>query len=394
MKPRGSSHLRKMQTPDLWDEIKGRIEAPNEEWPASDRQSRFARFGTIVVALAISTVAFGFAALTLTRDGLTNAGQEPSPSDTISPTPSATTSPSDSPSPTESPTPSPTPTAEPGTVLDQIQVGTSTQAIESGFGLVWAASAESNTVIVIDPATNEVTGNIAVGEFPWDLAADTESVWVANADGTVSRIDPTSRSVIATITVGGRPTGITPYNGAVWVVTSTGNVSRIDPATDSVTTTIATGASDASRIAAGAGSIWVASWAEGTVTRVDQATGEVVGEPIVVPGRPDIGFAAGSLWATSSANGTLTRVEPSTGAVLETIPFAEGGPAPIQFSVGVEDDFVWVLGGFEYAMLQVDSATGEVISEYAVDSSAVDVAVEDGSLWLASLGDTVTEVQE
>jgi YVTN family beta-propeller protein len=336
----------------------------SEEWYFGS-EKRLARLGTILVALTIAAGAIGFAAVALSRDDLDTAGNG-----TSLPGPGA-----------------------PGTVLHEIPVGTSTQAIQTSFGSVWAVSSGSDRVLVIDPTRLVVTDEISVGGLPWDLAAGAGALWVANGgDGTVSRIDPRTKSVAATIDVGGRPTGIATDRRAVWVVTYTGQISRIDPATNTVTSSIQTGASETTKIAAGEGSVWIASSAEGTVTQVDQATGRVVDEPIVVPGHPDVAVASGYLWATSSADGALLWIDASTGNVLDVVPIGEGGPSPIQFSIEVGDGFLWVLGGFESKLLQVDPSSGEIVDQFVVDPSAVDVTV-GGSLWLASLGHSVIELQ-
>ncbi len=78
----------------------------------------------------------------------------------------------------------------------------------------------------------------------------------SEADDSVSRIDAASGSV-KTIPVGDGPTGIAFGEGAVWVACSgDGTVSRIDPATAEVVETIAVGNRPVG-IAAGAGSVWV-----------------------------------------------------------------------------------------------------------------------------------------
>ena len=49
-------------------------------------------------------------------------------------------------------------------------------------------------------------------------AAGAGSVWVANSDdGTVTRIDPASNQVTAAIPIGNRPYAVTAGHGAVWV---------------------------------------------------------------------------------------------------------------------------------------------------------------------------------
>jgi YVTN family beta-propeller protein len=51
-----------------------------------------------------------------------------------------------------------------------------------------------------------------------DLAYGANAVWVANAgDGTVSRIDPAANEVTTTITVGNDPEGIVVAENRVWV---------------------------------------------------------------------------------------------------------------------------------------------------------------------------------
>ena len=48
-----------------------------------------------------------------------------------------------------------------------------------------------------------------------------------------------------------------------------------------------------------------------TVVRLDAQTGEQVGEPIAVPGRPvSVSIAEGYVWVTSNEAGTLTRIQP------------------------------------------------------------------------------------
>jgi YVTN family beta-propeller protein len=71
------------------------------------------------------------------------------------------------------------------------------------------------------------------------------------------------------VTVGTRPLGITSYAHAVWVTNSgDGTVSRIDPDTRDVVDTIDVGSAP-SGVAGGYGSVWVANTGTGTVTRLD-----------------------------------------------------------------------------------------------------------------------------
>jgi YVTN family beta-propeller protein len=70
---------------------------------------------------------------------------------------------------------------------------------------------------VIDPKSNRVVDEVAVGARPRAVATSDGAVWVANADGTVTRIDPETNTVAETIRVGGHPTGVAVAHGRVWV---------------------------------------------------------------------------------------------------------------------------------------------------------------------------------
>src|SRR5438552_3987779 len=79
----------------------------------------------------------------------------------------------------------------------------------------------SNSVTVIDTATNAVSASVAVGRHPVGVAVkpDGSKVYVANrGNGTVSVIDATN-TVIATIDIGLAPSGIavTPDGSKVYV---------------------------------------------------------------------------------------------------------------------------------------------------------------------------------
>ena len=84
---------------------------------------------------------------------------------------------------------------------------------------------ESNTVSVIDTATNTVTATVPVGKCPMGVAVspDGTKVYVANeGSNNVSVIDTATNTVTATVTVGKSPYGIavTPDGTKVYVANS------------------------------------------------------------------------------------------------------------------------------------------------------------------------------
>ncbi len=102
----------------------------------------------------------------------------------------------------------------------------------------------SNTVSVIDTATNTVVATIPVGQGPWEVAItpDGTRAYVTNAfSNTVSVIDTATNTVVATIPVGALGVAITPDGTRAYVTNGSSAVSVIDTATNTVVATIPVG---------------------------------------------------------------------------------------------------------------------------------------------------------
>jgi YVTN family beta-propeller protein len=91
------------------------------------------------------------------------------------------------------------------------------------------------------------------------------------------------------------------------------------------------------RIDAGPKAVWVTSEEDGTLTRLDPATGEIAGEPRKIPGIAGIAVGRNWTWATRPRVGTLLRLDPASGRVLRNVR-VPGEPGPI--SLGGER--VWL----------------------------------------------------
>jgi len=107
-----------------------------------------------------------------------------------------------------------------GLVPNDVTTGRSPVAIAVGFGSLWVANRDDDSVTRIEVRFGQAPAatTIPVGDGPVDVAVGEGGVWVANSlDGTVSRIDPETNEVVATIEVGERPQRIAAGEGAVWV---------------------------------------------------------------------------------------------------------------------------------------------------------------------------------
>jgi len=82
------------------------------------------------------------------------------------------------------------------------------------------------------------------------------------------------------------------------------------------------------RIAAGAKAVWVTSERDGTLTRLDPDTGEIVGKRRQIPGVAGVAIGRNWTWATVPDRGELLRLDPRSGRVLRRVR-VPGEPGPV-----------------------------------------------------------------
>jgi serine/threonine-protein kinase len=223
------------------------------------------------------------------------------------------------------------------------------RSIAAGEGGVWVADGTKGVVLRIDPASNRVEQPLRTGGVVSDLVAADGTVWAAVNNGT-SRIDPSSGEVTDVSGAelgpdsGGGVKLIGVGGGAVWRADDSGGY-RYDLATDRlarVETDITPRA-----ISVFEGDAWIASCGTpATVLRLDARTGEVLATvaaggsicPYFRTGAP-IAIAAGveGVWVTDGANGTISSIRAASGQVDPPIRV---GDSPTAIAVGLGS--VWV----------------------------------------------------
>jgi YVTN family beta-propeller protein len=177
----------------------------------------------------------------------------------------------------------------------------------------------------IDPATNTVAQVIPLEVQPWVLALSSDALWITSKlQGRVVRIDTATAQVVASIDVPAADQIAINEHG-VWVSSLDLNnqddlgawnpygapfITRIDPATNAVVETIPfevgiTG------IAAGEGALWVCSFWNDTVWRLDPQTGETVAE-IALGDPQSLAAGDGAVWVNRPATKIITRIDPAT----------------------------------------------------------------------------------
>jgi DNA-binding beta-propeller fold protein YncE/predicted Ser/Thr protein kinase len=91
------------------------------------------------------------------------------------------------------------------------------------------------------------------------------------------------------------------------------------------------------RLDAGPQAVWVTSEKDGTLTRLDPETGEIVGKPRQIPGAAGVAVGRNWTWVTVPDRGEVLRLDPISGRVLREVKLP-GEPGPIALGGGR----VWV----------------------------------------------------
>jgi streptogramin lyase len=134
------------------------------------------------------------------------------------------------------------------------------------------------------------------------------------------------------------------------------------------------------RVAAGSEAVWVTSERDGTLTRLDPATGRRVG-PVRKLGAGVAGVAIGGrwVWVTNPRRGELLRLDPRSGRPLETIRVG-GEPGPIALGGGR----VWIADEGGRGISAVNSEGGRVFRR-GLPPQAPDLRLAFGArgLWVS-----------
>jgi DNA-binding SARP family transcriptional activator/streptogramin lyase len=207
----------------------------------------------------------------------------------------------------------------------------------------------------------------------------------------VARIDQAGTKIESYVGVGTDPVAIAVSPRGVWVANAQdGTVDRLDPATgELMRTPIGIGTADLSDIAVGFGSVWVADGNGGTVTQIDprinqvESTNPPHARPTVAP-TPVFYVAVDShhVWATRGKQ--LLRIDPRRNRIENRVTVG----TPTGLATG--GDYVWVttLSG---QLLRIDPRTMKRTGGPAFDSGVYAPVYAHGSLWLI-VGDEVHEI--
>jgi len=129
-------------------------------------------------------------------------------------------------------------------------------------------------------------------------------------------------------------------------------------------------------LAAGAGSIWVASKEAGEVLRVNPVNGRVQAR-IAMKSPWWLAYASGAVWAVSDQGG-LRRIDAATNSVTAVAPV----PKPLSW-VAAGGGFAWTANETKGTVYKVDQ-TGEIVATYRTGDGARSVSFANGAVWVAN----------
>ena len=274
--------------------------------------------------------------------------------------------------------------------LFRFLLGTVVSAFLAGAALAapfaYITNGLSETVSVIDTASNTVVATVRVGSGPFGVAVNPNGtqVYVANLTlNSVSVINAATNSVAATVALSGSPVGVAvnPSGTRVYATTwFSNNVSVIDAVTNTVLAAIPVGLTplgiavnpSGTRVYVAIGG--TANVPGSTVQVIDTGTNSVIANVAVGlgPQAVAVNSAGTRVYATISEPPGVAVIDTATNTTIRNI--AVGG-LPAAVAVNPSGTRIYVADTLLDQLVVIDAATNTVIATLAVGTSPVGVAV-------------------
>jgi gliding motility-associated-like protein len=256
-------------------------------------------------------------------------------------------------------------------------------------GNAYITNAGSNTVSVINTATNVVTATLTVGTNPRGVTVspDGSRAYVTNpADGTVSVINTATNTVISTISVASGATfliglSINPDGSKLYVADSGSNsVYVVNTATNIVVAKVAVGiAPTALCISPDGSTLYVTNYNSNTVSVINTATNTLVAN--ISAGSNPYGVCISPngnlLYIANYGSNTVSVINTTTNTLVSDVSV---GSNPVGVSVSPDGGRLYVADNQSGNVTVINTATNAVISTIAVGSDPFGISVSpDGN---------------
>ena len=268
------------------------------------------------------------------------------------------------------------PTAVNGTIpIATITVGSNPEAaaLDTANGDVYVANGGSNSLTVLDGATDKVVGNVTVGTQPEGIAYDSSNGYLyvdlygdsgLGHLSDVTVVNGATNSVVGSVPVGMYPLGIAydPSNGDIYVANAwSNNVTVIDGASDTVVGSITVGAVP-SGLTVGDSNVYVANQGSSNVTVIDAATNSVVDSIAGGPAPSGLAYdmSTGFLFITEDLmNGTVRVVNTSDFSLVTTLV---AGVEPLEAAFDSSNGNVYVTNSNLRNVTVINGSTAKVVN--------------------------------
>jgi hypothetical protein len=283
-----------------------------------------------------------------------------------------------------------------GHIAATIALGHGPRSIAVGFGSVWVATADG-TLVEVDPKAERVVGSpIRFGRADprtnLTVRAGAGALFVLDGSaGTVTRIDPARRRITARVRLGPSLDGATVSDGMVWITRSTPEnvrpprreLVRLDARRLSPIGKAVRVGSIPLDVEARAGTAWVTSVGEGTVTRFVAATGNT--RSVRVATQP-VGSAlrGATLWVPDAAGGVVVALDAGDLELPKHLIRLTRAP----YSAAATDDAVWVTAGDQHGavfLYRIDPERHAVAGlPIPLGQATGWVSAGEGALWVGA----------
>lgn len=186
--------------------------------------------------------------------------------------------------------------------------------------------------------------------------------------------------MVATIPVGSGPAGIAIGEGSVWVTNRfDGTVSRINPSTNEVLKEIPVGL-DPRGIVVGFGDVWVTLTGSHQVVRIDPKSNSVLA-PLSVGNSPEsLAVNTDAVWVVNTLDDTVSRINPDTNTVVDLVQVGKG-PSGITVVNGIP----WVANQADGTLSRIEP--GQATAGHTeIGSVPQALSNVDGNLWVSVRG--------
>jgi virginiamycin B lyase len=263
-----------------------------------------------------------------------------------------------------------------------VRLGKTADWVAIAPGAVWVGSTGPFAVHRIDPKTNKQVARVKLpGEPCAGLTTGFGSLWVPLCGRTqmLAKVGLASNKLLNVFQIGPAAAegGVTASPDSVWlVIDKEGSLVRIDPATGTVRQTIQVPAGSYNPFYSD-GQVWVTRADGSEITAVDAVTGQVSARAQTGPGPRFLTAGAGAVWTLNQGDGSLTRVDIHTRKATQTIALGTPGHGgDISFGGGMVWTTMW-----KVPLSVIDGASAALLCQWQ-GPGGDSLGIGDGAIWL------------